>query len=447
MITNNKCLSITMFIAVFFSSMLGAQLFGISLNKLALIPLLIFLLFNFRQLKLYKATIPLLIFFVISIFSSIIALTADYANNYSTYKKELIMNAIQVLIFYIPLVILLSKYKDKKMVSFSLKKSILITCKIHVVWGLMQFILYTFLHIDINGMFLNIFYGKATEIAMTNLGSIGIFIRPTGLTNDPAFFGLVLVLAILFEKKKYSKLFIFLMACIAMSRVAIVVIIFIYLMRIVTGERKLIINKGTAIIFASVTISIIVLLCIPVTRNHAVGLLSRFANIASASKIDGTSRHVLYIPNTFRILFEKFDLLEFFIGAGPRQSGTIIYNSFIMDDYLVEGMRTNTWVAETDVAELLLGYGIIGTSLYLISLFSLYNKFENSKGFIFGMLLFGIMYNVSGSTLFLIVLISITSIVSTHSEKEQLVKGGTENERNNISRGKWNKTLSTNTSN
>lgn len=48
---NKKLYETVIFIAVFLSSMLGGQLFGISLNKIALVPLEIVLLMKHRSLR------------------------------------------------------------------------------------------------------------------------------------------------------------------------------------------------------------------------------------------------------------------------------------------------------------------------------------------------------------------------------------------------------------
>ncbi len=415
----NKTLFWAILIAVLFGSMLGAQVAGISLNKICLIPLYLYLLVSIRKLKVNLNSLPLLLFYCVAAASSIYAISADYASNYEGYTKECLLNAIQIVVIYIPLVIMLINYKEKENVKDYFIKSLKITARIHIVWAIAQFLLYMLAKIDINSIFLSKLYGESSGSALINMGGLGIFIRPTGLAQDPAFFGLILVLGFLFEKKTITKVLYFAMACIAMSRSTIVVMVLIIGVNLIRNAYKLRISKKKMIIFVGIVVAGVVAVVALGLGEQINALFSRFTNVKTASTMDGTSRHLYYIPASIKILFTKYNVFQFLIGFGPRQSGTIIANSHVMDEYLMEGMFTSTWAAETDFAELLLGYGFIGTVLYFVVLCRMPKGNIRIQMVSFAFIMFGLMYNITGSTLFnLAVIVFVTCLNKKKVDKE-----------------------------
>ena len=79
-------------------------------------------------------------------------------------------------------------------------------------------------------------------------------------------------------------------------------------------------------------------------------------------------------------------------------SGTILAHFDVMNAYLGSHMFTTAWTVECDVAELLLGYGLLGFILYYINVFKLKRVSEYGKVLVITYFLYSIMYDISAST-------------------------------------------------
>lgn len=419
-VIDNSTFLILLF-SVFFSSMLGAQILGISLNKIALIPLIIYLIFSKNQkFKLKKNIIFLLLFLFISLFSSLYSLTNTNLSNYDNYIQNSLLNAIQIFCFYIPIVILIAGYNNKITFRYNYIKALVITCRIHVVWSLLQFIIYSFFKYSINDLF-SFLYTNNYNTAFTNLGTLGVFIRPTGLTSDPAFFGVTLVFGFILDKNKIYKFLYFCMAILSLSRVSIVVIVIIYIFKILLAN-KIYVNIKRILVFSLI---LMVLLIIVFTNemilNQVTAIIYRFNIIGDleSSKIDGTSRHLLYIPMSFKAYILESDIINLLIGFGPRQSGAILAHSEVMNNYLAPSMINSSWSIECDIAELILGYGLIGFIFYYGLLIKMILQEKKTISLlVLSILIFGIMYNISSATLVLLTIITFYCTSEGAAKKE-----------------------------
>ena len=90
---------IVLFIALMGASMLGAQMLSFSLNKLALIPLEIYLVWyvikNKEEIRISKFCIPLLIFYFAQFAGSIVGLlNTNFRQQYLTYYDRLSNNLL-----------------------------------------------------------------------------------------------------------------------------------------------------------------------------------------------------------------------------------------------------------------------------------------------------------------------------------------------------------------
>lgn len=399
-------LNISLFIAILLSSCLGSSFFGISLNKVCLIPFMIYLIFDIKSYAIERKTIPLLLFFIIALCSSIYALTASYSSEIIGYKNSVILYFVQIIIFYIPLIFLIQNSKSKELIYVKFISIIKLVCKIHAIWGVFQFLIFTVFKYNINNS-IAFLYGGSTPYALINLGSLGVFLRPSGLNFDPAYFGIILVIGVIFESKKIWKLFYLICAFLAMSRSSILVICLLFIFPYIIGRRKIKLSKSNIAIFLGCCLVIVLLFSFPATRNQINALLSRFNFKTEINSQDqGTMRHLLYIPKSILVLFTQYNPLQVIIGFGPRQSGTIIAHSGVMNDYLLDSMFSTSWIIECDVADLLLGYGLIGFVLYYVSLINIarYNK-KYGIYLAVSIFVYGIMYDISASTFVLLIII------------------------------------------
>ena len=418
----NNSLFIVLFISVLFSSMLGAKIMGISLNKIALLPLIIYLLFSkFQTFKINKYCTPLLIFFLIQLLSSSHSLLLTYAKNFDGFINTSILNIISDLFIYFPLIILINGYSNRSALKNKFIHALVITCRIHLIWSVCQFVIYSIFKYSINDLTQFLFTRNST--AFTNLGPLGVFIRPTGLTTDPAFFGITMVLGFILDKKSANKLLYFLMSILSMSRVSIIVIIIAFILNFLLKNKVQINAKKIFVIITVLFVLFIICMTSKTISSQISALLYRFNIIkdVNAGRIDGTSRHILYIPMSFKALLKQNSIITFLIGCGPRQSGPALVVSNVMNEYLSEGMFINTWSIECDIAELILGYGVLGFISYYLILSILILKEKRIESILFiSIAIFGIMYNVSSATL--IVLTIIVFYLTTNYNKSSNIE-------------------------
>ena len=427
-ITRRTVLSIFVFIAIFLSSILGASLFGVSLNKIALIPLmvylLLFLILKRKKLFISRNTVIIIIFFLLAAASSLLSLLSDYTY-IEGYTSRSLLFFVQSILIYVPLIILLDSYtrygSNRKYLLYAVKKSIVITFRIHAVFALLEFVMFFIAGIEFPTAILSVFYGSDAAPALINLGSLGIFLRPTGLNMDPAYFGIAMVFGFMFEKNRLWKFIGFLCVCLAMSRVAILTIVVVFLLQL----RYKKIKARTIIIFAILAVAFIaVALSNPYINSQITGLFSRLT-LSSNNGDSGTMRHILYFPKSIEVWFSDYSLLQKLIGYGPRQSGTILAHSGVMDEYLIESMFVTSWSAECDFAELLLGYGLVGIILYAAIVLRLL-RLRKGIEIVAVVALFGLMYDISSSTYVLFILIALTCVLkkAPYRQKKPAVKGG-----------------------
>ena len=393
-------LKICVYIAIFGSSILGAQIFGISLNKVCLIPLFLHLLFNVKGSVIKKTLFPLLAFYVVGAVSSVISIVAPYADSIDDYYSVSIFYAIQLLFIFIPFVYLFSGYSYKEELLNDTKSAIIFVSRANIIVALIEFFSYFIVGVSFTNAILYVFYKIDNAAALINLGRLGVFLRPSGLNLAPSYLGIIIVFGFIFEEKTIWKLFGFITSLIAMSRTALVILIALFIYKYMKENKLSRIKKRYLIVFFVLIVGLVTLMTsIPSFSSQIEGMLSRL-NLFEETKSDdvGTLRHLLYFPKSIEIYLFKYNIIQKLIGFGPRLSGTILAHSNVMNVYLGNEAFNTAWALECDFAELLLGYGILGFCLYYSTVLKL-RKISNYGKFLFiAIFLYSFMYNISAST-------------------------------------------------
>lgn len=403
-----------LFFAVLASSMIGAQIFGISFSKISLIPLEIYILLHLKntKIKLHQEKKMLLLWFGFIIISSSLNYIVS-SSPLEGYKTVLLLNIAQTLIFLIPILLEIGEFDN---IFEKTKKYILIIAKINCIWCIIQFIAWYIFSFDFNHFFfidlLHGLFGDREWTASYN-DSIAVAIRPTGLNHDPAFLSILLVFGFVLTKSKFWKYFFFIGTLLAISRVGIVTIIFIaiyekYKTGLMRIRMKTILSGSFFILLVGVS-SFYVYNNNEFVNNQVNKVIGRMAAITSKNSNDGTNRHVMYFPAAIMTSLE-LPFHNAILGVGPRTGG----NAFIMTEAykpffeLNPGMKKDTWAIECDPAELLLGMGLIGFGLYYSIMFCLIRKYKKdiqSQMIFTTIIIFGVMYDVSMHPLITLLLI------------------------------------------
>ena len=412
-------LNICMLIAILGSSIVGAQIGPISLNKIGLIPLLIYLLAeylaayseNHSGISIRFMNQGQVWWYVIGLISSVIGLFRfNIGREFVGYYSNLINYLIQIIIFYIPLLLLTASYKRKDVLLQAFKTSLLLTCRIQMIWAFLQFVLYTGIHFDLN-----------KEILVNTLGGLGrdtwtVFLwdygapvlRISGLNYDGAFLGYILLIGFIFDDNKIMKVAYTTTILLSLQRSAllglVLVIMYITMAYLIKVKNSLKPIRYTVVSIALIVIFIIVLDRIPIVNDYFTKFMARFdflqanalTNLSSSS-----SRHILYLPYSVKTLF-SIDPIVFILGIGPRASGVALtlniqdLKALTLDSNMVGA----SWAIECDFAEILLGTGILGAIAYYWGCYLLYRQGNlKIRAYIIALIGVGLMYDFSHLTI------------------------------------------------
>ncbi len=436
MIESSKAINPFVFIAVLFSSMLGAQFFGVSLNKLALTPLVIYLFIQYTKRpsksSFSKSRMTLLCWYFVIAFSSAMNLCRD---GLPGYDSILLFNIIQTIVFYVPIILLLDNLSNP---IDQLKRSIVIVAKINCVWGLVQFVSWYLLSFDFNAfVFTTLLHGvlgNSWTKWIYDTGTLGI--RVTGLNTDPAFFAILLVLGFALTRSLFWKILFFFTTICAMSRVGLVTIA-ILTAYLVSRNISLTKFKASKKILLSLCCSSILFALFFIILYNKVDyiqfqvdyMVSRFSFISNVeeTKDGGTTRHLMYIPVAIRTFFDS-SLISELIGVGPRTGGfALITNEYAQATLIFnKTMLSNVWVIECDVAEILLDIGLLGFIIYYLLLFQVHSAYkktdQNICAVIVAITIFGFMYSICYGTLWNLFLIALTTSNQKHDYPKEALR-------------------------
>ena len=423
----------SIFIAVLFTSLLGATVFGVSLNKIALIPFGVGLLLEFfgtnkHIFRVNRTEKKLLSFYIGAILSCLIGLFND--NSFSGYTSKLVSYAVQLLICYIPIALFLWSSKNRENYFKCFQKSVVTVCRIHCIWALVQFISYSLYSFDLNSfVFTNLLHGalggKWTSWSWEN-GTLAL--RVTGLNYDSAYLAIILIFGFIFDKRKAFRVLYFAAAVLSMSRTGIFTMTLAFVVDLYNkNSLKTIDSKKIFKMVVSIGVISLVFLYLYNTlesvQYQVDYAMSRVADINSSEKSESTVLHQKYIPYSLLFYLSYLNPIQKLIGVGPRVAGIVFaenesnYSAIVLN----QTQQYTAWPIECDFAEVLLGYGILGFILYYGILYDIYKGGNKQlRLFSISMVVMGIMYDYVEMTFFQLALIFILSI--KESKKSSTIK-------------------------
>lgn len=432
MLCKQNYLRVCVFIMVFFSSIVGGQFFGVSMNKVCMIPLILYLIIHSKSFSLRKSLLPLAGFYLVAALAAIISLIAPYADNIEGYISRSVFYALQMVILFIPMLFLLSGSKRKEEILVYTIDSVILTSRINIIIAFLELASFFIVNTSFTDSLLGFLYGIDNASALIYLPGLGVFLRPAGLNMDPAYLGIILVFGFLFEKNTIWKMLGFAAAACSMSRSSILIIVLLAIFSYVkkNGIRK-IKPKYIAITVLCIVAVGVAVQSIPSLSSQITGMLSRL-HLGNEMKSEdvGTMRHMLYIPKSIEVFLFHYNPIQQLIGFGPRLSGTIIAQANVMNSYLNPEMFRTAWTIECDIAELLLGYGLIGFVLYYFCVFRLRKIKGYGKMLFLVFFLYSIMYDISASTYAQFVLMVFLSCALSITWRNRKGDSYAESERN-----------------
>lgn len=427
----NNVFQFVTFFAVLGASMSGAMLFGQSIGKVALIPFELFLIAKSDGIKVQtnRKVNMLLLWYLLCIASYLSGLVFMVHTGYSyPLVKNAANQIIQIIIFYIPIALLINSSGRRIHIIKVIIKNILYVAKIQALWAFAQFAFYYILRFDLNGFvfkqaFGGMLGGTSNWTGYNNLPGQFAILRVSGLNHDMAFFAVIMVIGYILEKNLYWKL-IYVFACtISLSRsgMATLCIVFLYqfLFRKKEFGRKIIAKYMTVATFSM--IAFISLYTgsynVRVTVNR---LFMRFATIATGG--DGTGNHTGYFKRVFDTIFGSSPIMQTLFGVGLNTSGILLQFVDAINSKSFSDAAYTPWAIESDLAGILTGVGIAGYIYFYFFMAYLFFMQKNVevKEIVLALVVFGIMYNVSTSTLIQLVYM-VAVITLSHGGEDCLL--------------------------
>lgn len=417
-------MQIAIFAAVFGASMSGAQLLGVSLNKIVLLPLLTLLLLEYSynngcRVKVNKFQWKLIALYLLSLCSCLYGLITNFVT-YEEYTSRLVSYAIQSLIMYVPIFILLCNNSKNKLYYNYFTTSLIWTCRVQGIWGFVQFFLYYGFSINLNVVVFEQwlkgildFEGGVLRYSYEN-GTLGI--RLAGLNSDPAYLCILLILGIIFERNKIFKYLYGVVMLLTLSRVGVVVLFCLFLRSFIFSLRNKTFHvKISAVIkiiiyvVAAIVILLLLYYRVPYFRSQIDYFVYRITNLFTVQgKNQSSVRHSLYIPYSIMAYITELDPIQKLIGVGLRVTTVVFASNRNMASVLQfnnTGLASRAAAIECDIAEILLGTGIVGFYLYYSFLYQVYRSGdERITSTAFAFVIYGVMYDISSTTLIQIVL-------------------------------------------
>lgn len=433
-------MSSVIYIGVFLSSIVGLNFGGISVNKIAIIPFEIYLIYKVglqsqRIFKLNKTAQLVLIWYLINAISTITGL-AFIALHGEQYFNDVLSSEMlwlfQLIFFYIPITLMIGQAANGKEIVTNIRKALVLTAKIQAIWAIVQVVLYYLFDYDLNYEFFNVLLKQNNDwTGLSNLTGKGILLRPTGLNHDPAFLGLIMVLAIILDTKMLWKAVYTFVIIMAFSRSALLTVVFLAVYSILTkvfqkSSRIIPVRKilrGIIVLFIAVVVFIYLYNNVPFIQSQFTRMGERLGTFSTGE--DGTSRHIFYPLGAVIVWLFNLPILQKILGIGMSISGAAfnIYSGAINFVELTQSMKTSaTWSIECEYATVLLGTGLVGLIAYLRIYLHAFLKtnFEKVKAIAASLLVFGIMYNFSGLTIFQFLLWGLILLNQIDSSQQTL---------------------------
>lgn len=382
---------------------IGASQIAIYNIPIILIAILCICLKNFYLDKNRLLVALLLLIMIFSNLFSILDVPDDWFNYGFSYSLKLV-----ILIF--PICFCLSKININKVLEGFLK-GIRVSCIIWLIWEFLQIIVFYNVGVSLNEIIfeyiLGLDSGRPSMLLLGENMDEATF-RPTGLSWDPAYLGMILSFGYILWDNKYLKICFIIGVVLSTSRTGLILIIISIIMDFFYKykfSRDISLRSLLTLLISFITCMILIVIfyddiinIISVQMQH---ISFDFLNASKSSNMSDNI-HALYYINIFDIFFNSNNPIKFLLGQGYMEVGY-----FYALEYGLYS-TVNPWNPESDFVILFVGCGILGTSIYYFIMYkALKNKNSLCKSISMVLLIGGIFYIFLRSTWTIILLLLI----------------------------------------
>ena len=375
---------IMFFLLGIFSTMQLLSIAGLTLFNICLLST-VFIIILERKWK-YDS------YFFLSALACLVTFFLSYRNAALTdgFRKTAITGGITYLLILILYLIMQTRPKYAK----KLLKGFEVSCKITLIWCILQVVLYYLLHVDIN----TYIFESIMKIEGARSDYYDGAIIPSGFFYHRAILMPCFLYLFFSTSNLYLSIIIILVSCLTRSTALVLGLSLALVFRIVIANRnhlftfKMNINKIK--VFILVLLLSVLLLCI--YNNEILEfvhyIIVRIADSTSNKADNSSVVHFLYYRNLIPII-QNESVIHLLFGTGFGTSG-LHYTLF-------NGQYSNmsSWVVESDLINIFLNQGIIGFLLWgyllarIVYLSKKYRYWKNIA-FVICISLVGVLYNI-----------------------------------------------------
>lgn len=351
-----KWVNLILYLMGFFSTFYIIRIKSFQLTTLLAFVCIMSVCFLKQKINLINVNRLFLAFIISVIATSFLNLFLPMEDTYKI--KVSIVALIELFILYLSAeqIKQLDKYSISKLIS-----GLRMSCYIHIIWCLLQFVAYNFFEIDIN----QIIFGDLLHMSNGDYGvsryEAGRLVI-SGLCWHPINLAPTLALSVLLLNKWYVWFAAFFIAFYSDNSTTMVVLATVFVLCLLTvfkGKIGKVIKslqnpKVFFKIFIILFISVLILIqLIPLIQKSFNGILDRVQNTNDSS----TQAHIQYYT-AWPMIARKQNIIELLFGCGLGRSGaffTRFFNQYTFIDY---------WSVESDPMNYLYAAGLIGFLLF-----------------------------------------------------------------------------------
>ena len=332
----------------------------------------------------------ILILYIIWGLSTVVCLVSNIP---LSYKKNSIIAFFHLIPIFLSILVF-SRHIGSESFVESIRKAVIFSCIIQLIWCFIQFLLYKSMFIDLNQI---IFRDILHLVENPSQYKLGVY-HPSGMCWHSAFMAPVTIVAFVFSKNYFIKILAIIDAVICNNATAMIgmcvclAISACFYLFDFWRKRIKTIKKGTII---GIVVGIMAIVVILMNTDIFFVLIQKIINIyerATGISRDGSSiAHIRYFT-AFPKVVEDENIIQVFLGYGTGNSGHPI--SKLFGQYA----DLKSWVVESDIMNQIYSSGIFGFLIFygLLLYIAIRGLKIDKRYFILmiSLILAGITYNI-----------------------------------------------------
>ena len=387
-----------LYLVIIFSTMVVFQWHNYTFFFIFELLFILFSVFKTRKIIILKDNSINIIYIFLIITT---AYCYFFSNMPSSFKRGAVIQMVLIVPSWLILSYVRSGLKKGNCYVPIIRNALKLMCLLQTSWCLLQFILFTAFHIDINDI---IFVKSLKFVQEASFYKYGIYL-PSGFGWHPSLMAPVVVLGFFLFESPYLKLLCITAAFACKNGTAIIgiiVAVFISLIDLLATRKKKF-NKRTII---SMCVGIVVIFVIFITTQAFSYIIAQISSLIqrilfSSGEISAMA-HVRYY-SSYPSIVRQSPFIQILFGYGDGCSGypfTQLYG---------QALGYKSWAVESDIINLLISRGLLGfAAFYAVIIKSIIRGKDINKKYTFVFLILliqGITYNIQNEGLFLIEMI------------------------------------------